>query len=193
MKHMESDYPPMALEDVPAAEAIILLGGGTRGKTPGGRYADTNAQGDRLWEVVRLWRAGKAPRIIISGGGPEGEISEAQLMADILVSVGVPRSAMVLEERSRNTHDNAVYTAQLLRDQQLDSVLLVTSAFHMRRALACFAAQGVSPIAVPTDHRHTLRAGKRPSWLPTVDGLKATSTAVHETVGYWSYRLRGWL
>lgn len=193
MSVLEEDYPPRAMSAIPAVDAIVLLGGGTRGDTHMGVLADLNEHGDRLIHATGLYKAGKAPVILASGGAPRGGRPEAEQMRDILRVMGVPRSAIVLEPFSRNTHENAVYSAQLLRQRELRRVLLVTSAFHMRRAMGVFRAQGVEAIPAPTDFKRVVAEGVVPSWLPGVGNLSRSTQALHEMFGYQVYRWRGWL
>lgn len=99
----------------------------------------------------------------------------------------------MLETQSRDTHDNAVYAAVLLKARDLRRILLVTSAFHMRRAQALFAAQGLDVIPAPTDYQRLVAAPAVPRWLPAVENLARSTHALHEMVGYRVYRYRGWL
>lgn len=193
MSVLERDYPPRAMSAVPAVDAIVLLGGGTRGDTHMGVLADLNEHGDRLVHATALYKAGKAPLILLSGGSLQGVRPEAEQMRDILSVMGVPRSDIVLEPLSRNTHENAVYSAQLLRQRELRRVLLVTSAFHMRRAMGVFRSQGVQAIPAPTDFKRLVGEGVVPSWLPGTGNLSRSTQALHEMLGYQVYRWRGWL
>jgi len=126
-------------------------------------------------------------------------------MRELLLDMGVPDAALVLEEDSRNTRENAVFSARVLvgpvsdRDEVAGSyrgqrplpqrtaptggrVLLVTSALHMRRALALFEAQGLEVVPVPADHeaRHRFAAV---DWLPDADALDGSARAMKELVG----------
>ena len=191
MASLEREYPPRALSATPEAEAIVLLGGATRGDTHMSTLGDLNQQADRLVHAAALYQAERAPLVVLSGGGQPGARPEAEVMRDILLVMGIPERALVLERGSRNTHDNAVKSARLLQDRGLRTVLLVTSAFHMRRAEALFAAQGLQVIPAPTDYQRLVIEPVLPRWLPTVDGLARSTHAIHEHVGYWVYRLQG--
>ena len=114
-------------------------------------------------------------------------------MKDLLAVMGVPGEHVLLETDSRNTHDNAVNSAQLLKAQGMEQILLVTSAYHMRRSLALFEAQGLDVVPAPTDYQRLVAPQLLPAWLPTVSNLYQSTDALHEIVGYWAYRWRGWL
>ncbi|MEJ2531707.1 MAG: YdcF family protein [Halioglobus sp.] len=191
MASLERDYPPRALSATPESEAIVLLGGATRGDTHMGTLGDMNQQADRLVHAVALYKAGRAPLVLLSGGGQTGGRTEAEVMRDILLVMGIPDKALLLERGSRTTYDNAVNSARLLQARGLDSILLVTSAFHMRRAEASFAAQGLQVIPAPTDYQRLVMEPVLPRWLPTVDDLARSTYALREHVGYWVYRLQG--
>lgn len=197
MGYLEEGYGSKPITSIERADAIVLLGGAMRGHTHLGTLADMNQQADRLVHAVALFKAGKAPYIIVSGGSGFGDRPEAEQMHDILVIMGVPSSAILLESRSFNTHDNAVYTSQLLQSRGWNNVLLVTSAFHMRRAMGLFEAQGgLYVVPAPTDFQRRISPpGALPQWLPLpgVSNLYRTTHALHEIIGFAMYRWRGWL
>jgi uncharacterized SAM-binding protein YcdF (DUF218 family) len=191
MGTLEDTYRPKALSVSAEADAILVLGGATRGDTHFSSLGDMNQQADRLLHAVRLFQAGKAPVIVLSGGARPGARPEAQLMQEILQVMGVPEEAIVTEEASRDTYENALYSRTVLSRRGIERVLLVTSAFHMRRAEAVFRAQGFDVIPSPTDYQRLVAPPLIPRWLPTADDLDRTTRAIHEYVGYFAYSLRG--
>lgn len=193
MEMLERDYVAQPISEIPQADAIVLLGGALRGDTPTGVLPDLNQYADRLVHAVALYKAGKADVILLSGGSSPGARSEAHLMRDVLAVMGVPAEHLILEDQSRNSHDNAVNSARLLRDRGMHRILLVTSAFHMPRANALFLAQGLDVIAAPTDYQRVIGRSVLPAGIPGVKNLYRTTDAVHEIVGFWIYRWRGWL
>ena len=100
---------------------------------------------------------------------------------------------VVLEGNSRNTYENALYTRQIIEKHGWREVLLVTSASHMRRAVAVFRAQGIAVIPAPTDIRVVERAFSFFRLLPTVTALEKSSIAIKEYIGWWIYGIRGWV
>jgi uncharacterized SAM-binding protein YcdF (DUF218 family) len=149
---LESQYPGLA--DPAAAPAIVVLGGGTFPAVPPRPTVELGGAGDRLIEAARLYRAGKAPRIVASAGRVRwsaNQAPESADMAEVLEFLGVPREAILEESRSRNTFENAVETRRLLAPQGIQRVLLVTSALHMPRAVALFRCAGFDVVPVPTD------------------------------------------
>jgi uncharacterized SAM-binding protein YcdF (DUF218 family) len=193
MGTLEKGYTPRALSVIEKADAIVVLGGATRGDTHLSTHGDLNQQADRLLYAAELYRAGKAPVVLASGGGAPGDRSEAELMEEILHIMGVPPRDILRESASRTTYDNARYSAILLQGKGLRRVLLVTSAFHMRRALGVFRQTGLDVVPAPTDYQRLAGRPLVPRWLPTADDLVRSTYALREHVGYWVYRYRGWL
>lgn len=142
----------------------------------------------RGWELVR---DGHAAHVLLSGGNIDpspGELPEADAVAGLYRSWGVPPDRIVVEDRSRNTRENAVFTARIVRERGWHQLLLVTSAAHMPRALGCFHAVGLAPDALPVDHR----AGDRGEWLPRADALSLATDMLRESAGRLVYRAVGY-
>jgi uncharacterized SAM-binding protein YcdF (DUF218 family) len=134
----------------------------------------------RAMSAMQAWRAGSFQTVIISGAGAAGEN-----IADYMQFHGVPVEAIVRENRSLSTRENAVYTAAILRGQSERSVVLLTSDFHMRRAAACFRKVGLTILPRPIPD-----AGKRYQqlsykWWVFLDLLG-------ETIKYCGYRAKAW-
>jgi uncharacterized SAM-binding protein YcdF (DUF218 family) len=166
---------------LPKADAIVVLGGGDVYGWM--RRPDVTAETlpySRVAAGARAWQAGRAPLVILSGGRG-GRTTEAAGMARAMVRLGVPGSALLLEQRSRDTRDNALYTARLAQAHGVHHVLLVTSAVHMPRASLWFRDAGiaVTPIAVPEPSPLNGRAG----WLPSRGALWRSGRALKEYAG----------
>ena len=193
---IEARHEPVAAEQAPSAGAIVVLGGGLRSLDPASaarRWPDLNAAGDRLIHAARLYRAGKAPLVIPTGGSAKWEadsIPQAELAAQLLEEWGVPRAAIVPEPYSRTTWEDARRTRELLDAHGIRDVLLVTSALHMERALASFEAAGVHAIPAPTDYEAEAPPHGLLGWLPSVSALSDTTRSLHEWLGLVVYRLR---
>ncbi|MDJ0682408.1 MAG: YdcF family protein [Xenococcaceae cyanobacterium MO_167.B52] len=203
LQSLEKQYLPLA--ELPTADAIVVLGGSTRAVSPPRIVADLNEHGDRIFYAAKLYKEEKAPLIILSGGRIQwfGQTnSEAEDMAEILELIGIPPEAIIKEGNSLNTHDNATYTKKILEEKNINSILLVTSAFHMPRAMAIFRRLGIEPIPAPTDFlvsEQELAAvdysteSKILSFLPEPNSLARTTLVIKEYIGTLVYRLKGWL
>lgn len=202
---LEENYPVQLAEDMPEADAIVLMGGGVWGDEhyP---YACLNEAADRAWHAARLWKAGKAPIVIPSNVGAElGDIK-------LLVDLGVPREAVVLENKAVNTEENAKFVAKILNSggvkgggveklQPTNSkpthsptrILLVTSACHMKRSLYMFEkyAPEIECIPAATDYQ-VLPWKDCPfrfrSLLPSIDAFARNNSFIHEYIGYYGYK-----
>jgi len=199
---LEAFYPPRPLQELPPADAIVLLGGGVELAAPPRIDPDLNDAADRLWYAAKLYHAGKAPLIIVSGGQvfrQPGLKSEAEYHVDLLVQLGVPREAIELETQSRNTAENARFTAQLLQQKSvggkpLQHVLLATSAIHLPRAMLLFQQTGLQPTAASCDVRVVrLRRPLLLDLLPSAQSLSTSEGAIREWIGFFYYQLRGFV
>lgn len=182
------DQARAAAQQAPACcyDAIVVLGGGISPANPPEQpYPDLNENGDRMWEAARLFRHGVAPRIIVTGGsytehgGPVG--TEAEAMRAFLVDLGVPSEAILDEPKAQNTIQNIGNVRAMVGN---GSVALVTSAYHMPRALKLAARAGLKVGAFPTDYQAipSVRLWWD-NWMPSIDGLGLSIMAIREIIG----------
>jgi uncharacterized SAM-binding protein YcdF (DUF218 family) len=198
---LESQHP--APEPIPAADAILVLSGGIHARTAPRPTVEVGEGGDRVLYGAELFRRGHAPQIICTGNVGTGRIAlraEAEDMADLLVMVGVPRSAIVLETAAQNTHEHAVNLCPMFQERGIKRVLLVTSAIHMPRSIGVFrrSCPTVEYVPAPTDFR-AVEPNPAPWYyyaayvLPTPHNLADFSNVAHEYLGLLYYTLRGWV
>jgi uncharacterized SAM-binding protein YcdF (DUF218 family) len=194
---LESETGEMSAEALPKADAVVVIGGILSPPASAGGDANLSAAADRLVYAARLYGLGKAPVILISGGhGGAAAATGAESVhaAALLADWGVPASAILTETESINTYENAVYSKLMLDQHDLKRVLLVTSAMHMRRALATFRSAGIDAIPAPTDFDSTTPAATGlEAWMAQPAALKGTTRALKEYVGWFVYRRRGWI
>ncbi|MEO9078806.1 MAG: YdcF family protein [Rhodanobacter sp.] len=184
---LQDQYPSRPATSYPTADAIVVLGGG---EVPGfeGEYDDDpdSIQTTRTGFGFKLFKADRAPIILISG-----ERGEAEEAAQMLVAQGVPHKAILIDNDSHTTHQNAVRSASLLRKAGLSRILLVTSVLHMPRAAATFRRQGLDVVAAPAIEP-PVGAAATPTWLPRRSALRRSRHCLREYIGRWVYELRGW-
>lgn len=199
---LEQPNPSTAMEAIPPKDVIIVLGGGLARPAEMGSTSDRVTQtarllcagSDRVMQAALLWRDGKGGTIIITGGDlPWVHSNEASRAAEILEAYGVPSDSIIVESNSRNTHENAINTAAIWKERHFHSGMLVTSAIHMRRALASFRKAGldVTPWSADVSDQYPL-INSVFDFLPDARALVATTAAIKEWVGLTAYRLRGW-
>lgn len=198
LRPLENRYADVQVSRAPQAQMIVMLGGGVFPVAGSHKEGELNGAGDRVREAVALYRAGKASVIFISGGNIEfldgGAEPEALSTARLLESLGVPASAIVAEDASRNTHENAELTASTLKGRNVHRILLVTSATHMPRAAALFRHAGLDVIPAPCNY---VSGWGTPSLLfrlvPEPQHLLDSKSALREYAGLLVYWMRGWL
>ena len=153
MGWLEELHTPPAQVETSGADVIVLLGGGAISQVPDvdGVGALCASPANRLLTAVRLQRLLNVP-ILVSGGQVYSDSgAEAEISARVLRSLGVPEDKIITETKSINTSQNARYTVPILHERKFTKPLLVTSAFHMNRAMLNFNLRRVKPIAYPTD------------------------------------------
>ncbi|WP_210465307.1 YdcF family protein [Rufibacter roseolus] len=185
------------MKDVPTYDAGIVLTGVTEvNKSPHDRVHYQEGA-ERILDAIQLYKMGKLKKIIISGGSgaiKEVERTEASNLQQTALYASVLAADILLEERSRNTRENAQFTKELLQTQpHLRKLLLITSAFHMRRAKGCFEKVGLKPDTFPVDFQTHDRSFHLDDLLiPNPEALQQWSKLIHEWVGYVTYKLLGY-
>ena len=153
MGWLEQKYsPPLQIENS-GADVIIMLGGGAirDSQDVDGEGTLCASPANRLLTAVRLQKRLNLP-ILLSGGQVYSDTgAEAMIAGRILQSLGVPENKILLETKSVNTTQNAIFSAEILREKKFIKPIIVTSAFHMNRAVLNFRQQGFEVIACPTD------------------------------------------
>ena len=204
-KNLEWRYMPP--EELPQAEMIVLLGGGTESADYPREMAEVNSAGDRVIHAAWLYKEGAAPYILLSGGNLEFSemrgTTPAVEMRQLLELLEVPGEAFWIQEESENTYEDAVYTTAMLREKGITRIILVTSAMHMPRSVALFEKQGLEVIPSPTDFTITERSWQELTALkanqillnimPNASSLSLTTNVLKEHLGMAVYRMRGWI
>jgi uncharacterized SAM-binding protein YcdF (DUF218 family) len=193
---LERQYPPVSVEAIPAADCIVLLGGALGVASFPRVNVELTDAADRVYQSAKLYRLGMGRRIIVAAGNQPWARDlepEANMIRELLVEWGVPAQSIILDSTSRNTRENAINGAALIRQAGCQSNLLVTSAWHMPRAVASFRAVGVAVIPVTVDVRF-VEGGSDPitKFIPRADALAASSQVILEWMGIWVYRWNGW-
>jgi uncharacterized SAM-binding protein YcdF (DUF218 family) len=188
LARLEATFAPL---QAPArVDGILVIGGAIDAaafdKWPASGF---NPAFGRLYEAARLAKAYPQARLVDVGGPlPATGRAEADEAADVLASLGVDRARIEIERKSRNTYENAVNAYRLAHPRPGETWVLVTSAFHMPRAMGCFRAAGFSPLADPVDYRWK---GSASLGFDPAGGLADLDLAVHEYFGLASYRALG--
>jgi len=179
IRPLEGAYPPYTVSSK-KADAVVVLGSGARDLSwvPSPSAPDENSL-QRLVEGISLASMLRIPLAITGGSGEirPGSVREADAMADTAVRLGFPRRDLIVENRSRNTWENAEYLQKMLPGR---TIVLVTSAYHMRRSVAMFRKQGFTVFPAPTGYKSQTRPVSVASFIPQAGALNTASTALAE-------------
>lgn len=177
-------------------DAVVLLGGVVDEEvTEKSGQPSYNDNIERLVMTHKLLQDGKAKVAIISSAPLDPkrpEIGEATVLARQLEAWGIAKDRIIIEDRARNTRENATYSQEIARAQGYERVLILTSAFHMVRAAECFAAVGMPVDTLAVDYRAHEHTGPIGEWLPRASSLHVTSNMLREMAGRWIYRVQGY-
>ena len=171
-----------SVDALPNADAIVLLGGGI-GKNDEMTYPEMYDGADRVWHAARLWKAGKAPVVVVSG------TNDLHSTVPLLLDLGVRREAIVVDNESRNTYENSRFTERLLAKGEGVShkVLLVTSAWHMPRASGNFSKTSLEVVPAACDFSaYNAFYGAMYFWdwiAPSADSMMRTNFLFKEWLG----------
>ncbi len=211
------EIPPTPIKETKNYEiGIVLTGMSNSGKEPKDRiYASSGI--DRLLQAVRLYKEGKIKKILISGiseeidwiNGTEKLPKRSYTYKDMLVDMCIKEEDILLESKSKNTYENAQFSAQFLKENEellhsdftLESnlhttkptILVITSAFHLRRSLGCFRKAGLEVDGFSTDFIATEQKNMLTilSIIPTEEALSKWGKITHEIMGYVVYDITG--
>jgi uncharacterized SAM-binding protein YcdF (DUF218 family) len=195
IRPLESRFPRPALTPQTPIAGIIVLGGGEDGHADGSpQLAALNEAAERYTEAVALARRLPEARLVFSGGSGallEASAPEAETAARLFEALGVPRERITLERASRDTYENALFTARILKPKAGEHWLLVTSAWHMPRAMGCFRRAGFTVEAWPVDYRTPGRLQPLRFHTSVPEGLRRIDFVVREYAGLVIYYLTG--
>ncbi len=196
---LERPYAGVNPAQVPPADAVVMLGGVLRASSNGLFGLDLEDSADRATTAAELIRLGKAPVLVLGGGAArkgDAAPSEGELVERWLGAWGFTNHATILRLGvCENTHDEGERTAALFKERGWKRVILVTSAAHMRRGEGVFRKLGMPVTCVAGDFRAlaNLEGGGGFQFYPGTDGMDALANYAHEEIGWWVYRLRGWV
>jgi uncharacterized SAM-binding protein YcdF (DUF218 family) len=190
-----SERFPAWQEQGRAPDGIIVLGGAINPDLTAVRGApEINSSAERMTTAAVLARQFPDAKIVLSGGNANPfhpQSTEAEVGRQLLEGLGVAAARIVMEDRSRNTYENAIFTRETIHPKAGERWLLVTSAYHMPRAMGVFRAAGFAVEAYPVDWRTRGWVDARRPFLTLSGGLGRFDTASHEWVGLAGYWLAG--
>jgi uncharacterized SAM-binding protein YcdF (DUF218 family) len=191
------EYPFTKPEDTVTYDYAVVLGGFSTYDTTFSRLKFEDAA-DRFIQSYQLYQQGKVKKLFITGGSGSvlyQDETEADKVKDFLISLKVPAQDVIMEKASRNTHENATYTADwLAKNDPHARCLLVTSATHMKRALGCYRKEGIDVFPYTT-HRLTDPRKYDPDklFVPNARSLMKWDSIIKEMIGTLIYKIVGYI
>lgn len=178
--------PPPIPEELAGAKAIVVLGGGNYAAAPEYGADTVNAITlERLRYAAKLARETGLP-VAVAGGAPDGGMPESEAMREALATdFGI--ATRWVESASNDTGENAAFLAPMLKQAGVTRIVLVTHAWHMRRARLAFEKQGLTVVPGPTRFATEAPASRR--WLPAASALHGSQIALHEWLGLLAMRI----
>ncbi len=200
-RSLEWQYPNLG--PVESVDAIVVLGGATEPGIAPRPMTEVNAAADRLLYAAKLYQDHPEAKLLLSGGDiiflDQSTSTPASDMAAILQLVGVPESAMILQDKSQNTYEDALFSCEMIKAAGYKNVILVTSAMHMPRSVKLFTKQGCTVLPAPTDYTITEVAWQKtwhPSFeefminlVPSYSNMSQVAKVMKEYIGMLFYRL----
>ena len=195
LQTLESQYVPLdsshvqtllaSTDNTKISDIVVLAGGIAGDPTLPLHLQISSASRERLLEGIRLYGLFPGSQLILTGGLGFPSDVEATVLSRVAQTYGVKKSDLVLEVQSRDTKDHPRYVATLLNDKPF---ILVTSAYHMPRAMKLFAKQHLFPIPAPIGHWKSERTYSMGYVLPSSSGLRLADLAIHEYLGIaWAW------
>jgi uncharacterized SAM-binding protein YcdF (DUF218 family) len=197
MRSLEDHYAYRTNTECPDADAVFALGGGILGpRDRPGAEVDWGPSAARFERALSLYTSGRAPVLVLSAGGPRdpGQLGEGARLKEIAIRRGVPSEAVIVTRETLNTASEAKALAELSVRLHWKRVLLVTSAFHMPRAMRLFRDSAGEVIPVPVNYQTSvpglpLSSAALDQYLPQAEALLRSERALREYLGLIFYSL----
>lgn len=192
------DVPITLDQDLDHYKYAVVLGGYAYYSPENDRIAFAKS-GDRLFQGLRLLKSDYVDQLILSGGSGYvlfPELKESLYTGSYLEAIDISADEVILESESRNTRENALYTYNLVKENghENEPIILITSAYHMRRAIATFEKLGLNVIPYPAEPSFSERNYTIDTMiLPSASALNEWNVLFHEWMGYVSYSISGYI
>ena len=187
LRRLEDFTPARPLADEPYAPVIVVLGGTVAIYTDP-NYPAEEIAGSRISTAAKLYAMQKATQILVTSGieyqrADGSRRTEADDMRELLIALGVPAQAILTEGKAKNTKENAHFSAKTLRELNVREILLVTSAYHLKRSTELFRAEALTVHPVAAGRVIRPKPGPAIGFVPTAHALSQSTTAWKEFLG----------
>tara|TARA_B110000285_G_scaffold164175_1_gene183318 strand:+ start:2050 stop:2817 length:768 start_codon:yes stop_codon:yes gene_type:complete len=192
------EVPGTTIKAIKKHDVAIVLGGMFEFNSDT-KSISIRRQGDRLIQAINLYKMNKVDKILITGDSgfiTDRGLHEAKQVKELLILWGIPTNDIITEEKSKNTHENALETAKILRKSypHMNRFILVTSGIHMKRALSCFEKEGLTCTSFSTD-LYTNQTGNYywdQYFIPNMDNFNQWNKLNKEISGFLIYKIMGY-
>jgi uncharacterized SAM-binding protein YcdF (DUF218 family) len=176
---------------------VVLSGGLINESKSTNQNLHLGNQADRMWQAAELYKMGKVKQILISGGDGFNEtdkdyIYENDKARDFLIKCGVSPEDIMQEKKSVNTHENAFFSSKMIKNKT-EKVLIITSGFHLKRALACFRKQNVLCDGYPSSQISQNTKSTYLDFIPSVNSFYSLDLLAKEYIGMLVYKIFGYI
>lgn len=189
INNLENNFLNLSQENIEKSDIYILLGGGILTNTQLGSLPTTGAY-PRILKTIELYNKEPKPIYISGGKGFNNKESESSIYKKILISSGIDKNNIFIEEKSRNTAENSKYIKEIMHINNLKSGILITSAYHMPRSMAIFKDKSLIFYPASTGYLGNISNKKILNYLPRFNNLSTFNIALHEYIGRVYYSVR---
>ncbi len=196
VRSLEKEYVPVPMEGLDSSDVIVVLGGAVNILGIHRDRVELGSSAERMTDSILLYRQKKAPKILFTGGSGilfQQDFSEAYFANKFFKDFEIPTEDLILENKSKNTFENALYTKEILDILGKNRIILVTSAFHMKRSLGVFSKMGFDVQPFPTDYKSMLDDVNWDTIIPSTMALDASTIAIKEWIGILVYKIKGYI
>ena len=190
---LEQQHPPKSLDRLGSYDAVVVLSGGMlSGFKYKGTFRSEWADPDRFFAGIEVLKSGKASTLIFTRGSlPWRNLpAEGELLKIKAIEVGLDVTQIILSDTVSNTAEEALVVKELMEENGINKILLITSSFHMPSAKLLFDRQGIDSDTFPVDFKATGRGFNWLSFLPSAGGFGLTSGGIREYIGRLYYELK---
>jgi len=193
------EIPPTPLNGIKSQyELGIILGGTTDGGMEPRDRIYILKSADRMTQTVQLFKMGIIKKILVTGGSSniiDTSYNEAENMNRFLILCGIPDSSIIIENKARNTYENAIYSAKIINDKFPGTKnLVITSAFHLRRSMECFKKAGLKVDGFSTDfYGKTRKFTPDRLIIPDASAFSEWQMIFREWLGILFYKISGYI
>ena len=185
---------PKSISEIDQNYDYGVVLGGFSGYDKKKNRVEFNDCGDRLFYAIQLFHSGKIKNILISGGNGQlfnnGHM-ESEWSKDFLIKCGIPKKNILIENKSRNTWENALYTSKFFKNKKNKKILLITSSWHMKRAMFCFDKNNIKADSFSTDYtKSDIKINLEYLIMPNSTSLVRWETLIKEMIGNIVYRIK---